>query len=171
MLIAQHQNSGLQRIFGTLQTRNFLITPQNARALAVELESIAFCRCDPPGAHRHFLAQHLHRGAAGGLGVETVNRRRFRRKPETDQFADEMLFDMHGAVVRNLGAQFFVVPQGFHQGTRAPVNKALCELFVQRIRQGVLDFARLGLPMLRVGKPFRTIGHKCPGPDMGQTVG
>ena len=37
---------------------------------------------------------------------------------------------------------------------------------MQRIGQLVLDRARDALPMLRIGKPVRTVGRKGPGPDM-----
>ena len=61
--------------------------------------------------------------------------------------------------------------QPAHQHTRAAIDKAFRQTFVQRV--GKFIFYRAGdtLPMLRIGKPIETVGNKGPGSDMRDTVG
>ncbi len=59
-----------------------------------------------------------------------------------------------------------VFPQAAHQYTGTAINETLREPFMQRIGQFIFNFARNPLPMVGIGQPVRTIGHKGPGPDL-----
>ena len=109
-------------------------------------------------------------GIARGLAVDALGLR-VGKEAEALQPADEMLLDVHGAVLGDLGVQLVLVLEAAHQRAGAPVDEALRQLLVQRVRQAVLDRARAGLPVLGVGEPVGAVGHERPGADVGDAVG
>ena len=83
--------------------------------------------------------------------------------------ADEMLLDLDRAVLADVGCELLLVAHAAHQSARAAVDEALGELLVQRVRQRVLDLARLALPVHGVLEPARAVRHERPGADMSET--
>src|SRR3954449_9620237 len=56
-----------------------------------------------------------------------------------------------------------------HEKRRAPIDEALRNAVVQRIRQAILDAAGTFLPLRRRLDPFAAMRDVGPGPDMGDT--
>ena len=82
-----------------------------------------------------------------------------------------MALDHDFACLSDFSFQHCVFSKPPHQHAGAAVDEALGQPFVQRIGQLVLNRARDALPMLRIGKPIRTVGNESPGPDMRDPVG
>ena len=82
------------------------------------------------------------------------------------QLADILAFDQHFAIVVDGGGELLLLTQPLHQHTGAPVDKALRQLLVQRIRQPVLDGSRALLPEPGIRHPLRAVRDIGPRPDM-----
>ena len=68
-----------------------------------------------------------------------------------------MLLDNDPAVLLDLREQAVLVAHALHEHARPLVNEALGELFMERIREPVLDIPGLRLPMIWVFQPFAAV--------------
>ena len=91
-------------------------------------------------------------------------------KREAVETADHVALDDHFATFLNFSFQCGVLSQPLHQHAGAAIHEALGEALMQGIGKLVLDGARFGLPMFRIGKPVRAVRHKRPGPHMRDPV-
>ena len=86
------------------------------------------------------------------------------------QFADMVAFDEDRAGWADFGFKHRIFSEAPHEDGSPAVYEAFRQPLMQRIRQSVFDFARLFLPVCRIGKPSRPVGHEGPGADLGDPV-
>jgi hypothetical protein len=146
------------------------LTSRHKLAAAAELEGVGLGRDHATHAHRQLLGKHVCRRIARGLAVDALGLR-VGKEPEALQPAHEVLLDMHRAVLGDLGVKLVLLLQAAHERARAPVDEALGQLFVQGVRQAVLDGPGATLPVLVVGEPIDPVGDEGPGADVGDAVG
>ena len=120
----------------------------------------------PPRAGEEFAFQAFHRGGAQSAFVDPGGAFGL-RKAEPVQFADDLATNCHAAGIVEHHIHV-VAGELAHQHRRAPVDKALRQPLVQRIRQPVLHGARHVLPMHTVVDPVRTVCGIGPGTDLRQ---
>ena len=85
---------------------------------------------------------------------------------EALQLADMVAFDHHRAGWAYFGFKHRIFPEAPHKDGSPAVYEAFRQPLMQRIRQSVFDFARLFLPVCRIGKPSRPVRHESPGADL-----
>ena len=79
-------------------------------------------------------------------------------------------FDEDGSGRADFGFKHRIFSKAPHEDGSPAVYEAFRQPLMQRIRQSVFDFARLFLPVCRIGQPARPVGHEGPGPDLGDAV-
>src|SRR5262245_29989368 len=109
-------------------------------------------------------------GVAGSFAVNAFGLR-IGIKAEAFEPTDEVAFDLNCAVVGNLGVKLVLFLEPAHQRAGAPVDEALGQALVQRIRQTVLNGACAALPMLRIDQPIAAIGYEGPSTNVGNAIG
>ena len=123
----------------------------------------------PGGARVDLAGERPARRGLQRLGFRAAGRR-IGGKREAVETADHVALDHHFAGLSDFSFQCRVLAQPPHQHAGAAIDEALGEALMQRIRELVLDAARDGLPMLRIGEPVRPVGHERPGPHMRDPV-
>ena len=105
---------------------------------------------EPPLDDR--LQGFQRRVAQGAPGQRFAGR--VRREDQTVELADLVAADHHLAGRSDLGRRVFFGVERLQQRGGAPVDEALHQRLVERVRQLVLDFARAAAPCL--GKQYVT---------------
>ena len=153
MLVADHRDLRLQPVLARLRALAISWSRQTMRPLRVSLNASFLARDDAAHAHRQLFGQHLRGGVARGLAVDAVGLAGVGDEAEALEPADEVRLDVDRAVVADIGGQLLLGAQALHQRAGAPVDEALRQLLVQRIRQRILDLARAALPVRGVLQP------------------
>src|SRR4030088_784992 len=99
------------------------------------------------------------RRAVEGLLVG-ASRRGVGREPESVEPADGMALDHDLSALADVGLEHRVLAQPSHQYAGTTIDEALCQPFVQGVRQSVLDRAGHALPVLGIGEAIRTLCGK-----------
>ena len=82
----------------------------------------------------------------------------FNIKAQAGQVTDDVPLNGHRAIASHACEHFTPMGKAAQQGRSPPVDETLHQLFVQRIRQSVLDLATPALPVLGVRQPVATVG-------------
>ena len=169
LLVRDQSQSWFERPLASLELGDFGAIPDHTPG-PCQRKGIVRRIDQPAGPLAQLVYQHLSGGMTRGLALQTLCRR-VRGEVEAGQSSDEMAFHMDLAVLADLGEEAVLVAHTLHQSARAAIDEALRQALMQRVRKAVFDFAGLILPMALIGKPVRTIGDECPGPDMGNAIG
>ncbi len=90
-------------------------------------------------------------------------------EPEPFETTDEFTFDGHISVFIYFGQKGLLLFQPAQQNGCAPINKSLCQRFVQSIRQAVFYYAGFIPPMNFVIDPTLTLRDICPRANKSQS--
>ena len=81
-----------------------------------------------------------------------------------------MTFEADLAAVVYFRRYHMLVSQMTHENAGATIDETLCQAFVQRVTQAILDVPGLFAPMGRVFKPIPAVGDVGPGTDLADPV-
>ena len=95
---------------------------------------------------------------------------RIRHEMEAVQVTDMLALDRDVAGGRDFRFEHRVLSQAPHQNAGAPVDEALGEPLMKRVRQLVLYLTRDALPMLGIRQPVGPIGDEGPGAHLRDAV-
>jgi hypothetical protein len=164
LFVGQQDRARLENVIAACELGNGITQPAH-RTVGSDGE-IGIARCVQTRCPRfEFQRQRLLRGSQDGLCVRPV-RRGIRHEPESGQLSYVVAFNKDITVHTDFSFEHRVLSQAPHEHRCPAVNKAFRQPFMQRIGQTVFNFARLFLPVCRIGKPFRSVGNISPGPDL-----
>src|SRR5690606_17854202 len=128
------------------------------------------CWYEPRRAACHFGIQRRLGGGAQNLGL-FLFRTWIGHEYKSLEMAGIFAFDQNLAIAVYSRHKILILAQTFHQDAGAPIDKALRQSLVERVRQPILYITRALLPMRWIVKPIGPVGHIGPGPHMGKAGG
>ena len=168
MLVGKELDTGLERRLAALEPTDLRALPDDpsVRRECNRLVRSAGQRVGPGGELR---GEDLGGGVTRRLAVDAVARN-VGREAETVETADIVVLDQDLTVRADLGHHFLLVAQPPHENAGTPVDKTLCQTFMKRIGQIVLDRPGAVLPVLGIVQPLRAVRHEGPGTNLREPV-
>ena len=161
----------LQRIVGRLELGDLLVASTAMRPCGVSWKASGLAAATRRARMRQLAREHLRRRVARRLAVDALAACVSGEKRKPLSRPTIVVLDVDRAVLGDLGVQLLLVAHALHERAGAPVDEALRQALVQRVRKPVLDRARAPLPVGRVLQPVGAVRDERPRADVGDAVG
>lgn len=168
LFVGQNDRARLQHVIARNQRGDGRADPaqdaiRTKREIAIWRSSKALRTAFKLGGQR-LLCSRLHSFGVRPLGLDVGS------ETESFQLPDIMALDDHVSGGADFCFKHGILSQAPHKHACPAVYKAFRQPLMQRIGQSVLYFARLFLPVCRIGKPSRPVRHESPGTDLGHAM-